>query len=174
MKKWRELVASAWAACDMRALEEARAVHGLRLDRSAPKLRATLSSYLFTEYAFHVFKDAASLYALETMGVIRRRRGYVDFWVADAPFEEPLMKQLIEEAERIREVCASGCFQLCQESQAPLVFSYRKTLTMETLRRTAGKHFRVAAPRLSHLGLPLTRGLLEDQGVGAGAIVDVQ
>ena len=72
-RKWRKLAATAWNVREEQNVREAREEAGERIDSLTPKLRVTLRSYLFVQYAAKVFEDQKDVLLLCAMGVSRER-----------------------------------------------------------------------------------------------------
>ena len=101
----------------------------------------------------------------------------MQFWAADNVCDEQeAMQQILDEAKRMQRVFEDNCFQVAGVDHDPKVFPWRRSLTLEGIRKTCERHFGVPVcrQRLSLLGTPLRRGLLEDQGVGPGSIVELE
>ena len=114
--------------------------------------------------------------ALETVGVIRDRGGdTVEFWCADEPLEHPTMMALLNEARQWRESHEKSLLRLTRVEDPPLTTPFTRSLTLESLRRTVQRKFRIQPvhQHLAHRGRVLTRGVLSDQGVGPGCVIFV-
>ena len=173
-RKLARLVSALRVGIAKTMLEESKSIIGARkIERSTPRPREALVKRVYTEFAHRVFSDKRDELMLQCMGVIREKGDNVEFWCADDPLDHPTMQALLDQARRCREVYESGCFQVVMVEHAPLVFRFRHCVTLELLRNSAHRHFRIAAgkQRLEHLGHPLKIGALCDQGIGPGSIV---
>ena len=174
-RKWRKLVAAAWSAKEAQNLHEAREQAGGRVDSLTPKLRVTLNSDLFVQFAGKVFEDPKDILILCAMGVIREKDQAVEFWCADDSFRHETMQAMLQEAERMRQGYEDNALQLWMIGRTPLVFPWSAKITLDYTRRLVEKHLHVpkARQKLSHLGDTLRPGLLSDQGIGRGACIHV-
>ena len=166
-KRWAALEGAARAANDRDGLSEARAILGERFDA---KQRLVMAMTAFDHFAFIAFNDKRDLLLLQAWGVIRKTGDHVEFWCADGPFQHETMQTMLGEAGCAQRVFQDNCFQVCLEGEPPLVFPWRKSLTLAALRRAVAKHVGGICT-LRHLGVPLRRGLLSDQGVGPGSFI---
>ena len=174
-RKWESVVEAAWKREEKRVVDEIRA-HAPRIEGSTPKLRCSMNSAVYPHFVRRVFPDLAHALLLETMGVIRRVGTSVQFWAADTVCDEnATMRDIVAEAKRMQAVFGDSCIQVVLAGQTPLVFPWRKSLTLEGLRRTCERHFGIPPrdQKLSHLGAALKRGPLEDQDVGPGSVIEL-
>ena len=174
VRKWSNIVEAAWKSDQEKTMKEIRALP--RVDKGSPKFRCALDLFVYPYFVRRVFPDVAHALLLETMGVIRREAATVQFWVADVFEENDAMQQIIAEARRMQAVREDGCIQISAVDRVPMVFPWRRSLTLESIRKTCERHFGVPAcrQRLTLLGTPLRRGRLEDQGVGHGSVIELE
>ena len=126
---------------------------------------------LYKEFAYVVLPEDK---LLANMGVIRERGGEIQFWCADEPMEHPTMKLLLDYASVFKRVAASRSFHVFMENQLPIVLKLH-SVKMEHIRaiihrRGGGSP---TPPLLLHLGRPLRNGMLADQGIQPGSVIQV-
>ena len=175
-KKWEFVVEAAWKLEEKKVVGEIQAL-APRIESSAPKLRCSMNSAVYPQFVRRVFPDLAHALFLETMGVMRKVGDSVQVCAADKVCDEnEAMRDIVAEAKRMEAVFQNGCIQISLAGHTPLVFPWRKSLTLEGLRRTCERHFAIppCEQRLSHLGTALRRGRLEDQGVGHGSVIELE
>ena len=128
----------------------------------------------FISYVFAERRDAA---ALESLEIIRDRGGpTVEFWCADEVLEEnATMQALHSEALACQHTLEQSQIRLVLAPRTPITVKLKMSLTLECVRRLVHKRFGVAPvkQRLTHRGRTLSRGILSEQGVGPGSVINV-
>ena len=168
-KKWIAIAQKAYTAEEKRELD---AVLPKQISRTTPRLRVRMEQRLYKEFAYVVLPEQDKL--LANMGVIRERDGQFQFWCADEPMEHPTMILLLEYASIFNRVAASRCFHVFMENQLPIVHKLYG-MKMEHVRAIIHRRWRVPPTRqlLLHFGRPLRIGMLVDQDIQPGSVIQV-
>ena len=167
-KKWVAIAQKAYAADEERVLNS---VLPKQISRTTPRLRVRMDPRLYKEFAYVVLPEDK---LLANMGVIRERGGEFQLWCADEPMEHPTMKLLLEYASIFNRVAASRCFHAFMENQLPIVHRLHG-MKMEHIKAIIHRRWRVPPTRqlLLHLGRPLRIGMLADQDIQPGSVIQV-
>ena len=153
-------------------LETAHTLLSNQILITTPRLRESLSTSLYDEFAYVMFAEKAHEKLLWKIGTFRRRAHEIQIWVADDPMENPVMITLLDLARRFQEIAAAGNVQIVMDGKIPLVIKL-KGAKKEDVKRLIHKHWGVQFGRLLHLGRHLKNGMLEEQDIYPGACLMV-
>ena len=136
-------------------------------------LRTTLDKKAFAQVAALTRLRVQEITALCCGGVLRWRGENVEIWSKGQGLQHCIVQALLREADRIIELTRHGACQMSVNGGRPFTFAYRRSLTVESLRRAAKSAYGIHHAKLTHLGQEMLTGPLEDHGVGPGSFVMV-
>ena len=177
MRSWARFADGLWKRRDAEAVREICADVNLRASRVTPQLRIVMQREAINTFINYVFADRRDAAALESLGIIRDPGGpTVEFWCADEVLEEnATMQALHSEALICQSTFERSQIRLAMAPREPITVKFKMSLTLECVRRLVHKRFGVAPvkQRLTHRGRTLSRGILSEQGVGPGSVINV-
>ena len=171
-ERWAHLADSLIVASVKVARDEAKkfAVAKMAAGRR-PLLRTTLDKKAFAQVAALTRLRVQEITALCCGGVLRWRGENVEIWSKGQGLQHCIVQALLREADRIIELTRHGACQMSVNGGRPFTFAYRRSLTVESLRRAAKSAYGIHHAKLTHLGQEMLTGPLEDHGVGPGSFV---
>ena len=132
---------------------------------------------VYNTFISYVFADQRDAAALESLGIIRDGGGpAVEFWCADEMLaENATMQTLYNEALICQSTLEQHQIRLAMAPREPLRLKFKENLTLESVRRKVHKRFGIAPAkqRLTQRGAALSRGILGEQSVGPGSVINV-